>query len=450
MAGLVQKIELFGDDIPALSGLREKGKSFFALPTPRTEAWKYTKLHALKADDFVILPSKFLEEMNGTDCCCHCHENGESCHCHNHSEEGCSCADKGCAKNYPGAEWPFPVYPFYFYNGQFIPVYPALPDGVEVMTLMEAVATGVAKNYLGKSVDLESYPFAALNTCYLEEGLFIKVGRNVRLDRPLLIINRSVSENQNIFANIRNVIVFENGAQGTLLECYDYRGEAKMRYFNNIVNEIYLQPGACLNHYKLQDEAFKAVHIALNRVSVREDAFYNSFCLQKGADLGRNETKADLLQENARANVNAAYLMNGWATLDTTTDIEHISPKTRSSQLIKGVVGGTARGVFQGRIHIHPQAQETEGYQLHRAMLLSDEAEIDVKPELRIYADNVKCSHGAACGELDEAQLFYLRSRGIGEEEARKILINAYLADVIERIENLAVREWFMEKIAEQ
>ena len=218
-------------------------------------------------------------------------------------------------------------------------------------------------------------------------------------------------------------------------------------YFNNIVNEIYLGAGAELNHYKFQNEACKAAHIAFNAVRIKRNGVYNGFCLQKGADLGRNETRVQLLEEEAKAEVNAAYLMNGWATLDTTTDIEHLAEKTYSSQLIKGVVGGEAKGVFQGKIRIAPNAQKTEGRQLHKALLLSDTAEIDVKPELEIYADDVKCSHGAASGELDQEQLFYLRSRGIGEEEARQMLIDAYLTDVVARVDDPEIRDWLRGQI---
>ena len=140
--------------------------------------------------------------------------------------------------------------------------------------------------------------------------------------------------------------------------------------------------------------------------------------------------------------VNAVYLMNGWATIDTTTDIEHLSPNTKSQQLVKGVVGGNAKGVFQGKIHIAPNAVKTEGRQLHKALLLSDDAEIDCKPELEIYADDVKCSHGAASGELDEEQLFYMRSRGIDEDEARQILVEAFLDDVLLKVDSEPVRNW--------
>lgn len=134
--------------------------------------------------------------------------------------------------------------------------------------------------------------------------------------------------------------------------------------------------------------------------------------------------------------------MNGWATIDTTTDIEHLEPETYSSQLVKGVVGGDAKGVFQGKIHIAPHAVKTEGTQLHKALLLSDSAEIDVKPELEIFADDVKCSHGAASGELDEEQLFYMQARGIGRDEAKQLLIDAYLEDVFCRIASEPIRCW--------
>ena len=181
-------------------------------------------------------------------------------------------------------------------------------------------------------------------------------------------------------------------------------------------------------------------------VRVRSGGFYDAFCLQRGANIGRNETKVLLKEEQASAEVNAAYVMHGWATLDTTTDIEHLAPETFSHQLVKGVVGGDAKGVFQGKIHIAKHAVKTEGTQLHKALLLTDTAEIDVKPELEIFADDVRCSHGAASGELDEETLFYMQSRGIGREEAKQILIDAYLDDVVNKVADAAVREWFRER----
>lgn len=462
MAELIRETELFGTDIPRLEGLREKGRAAFRLPTPKTEAWKYTRLHVLKNGDFVPPASKFLAELSGEDgdgCgCSGCHDDGccsretehhccgESCGCEKEGgKDAGHCRCGHCHGNRP--ELPFAAYPLHFDNGQFVPVYPVLPRGVEVMTLMEAFVNGEENHLLGKYIDLNQYPFAALNTAYLEEGLFIRVGRGVRLSRPLALVFHTDGGTLCRLANVRNLIVLEEGAAAGLVEYYCYDGAPKSCYFNNIVNEIYLGAGAELNHYKFQNEACKAAHIAFNAVRIKRNGVYNGFCLQKGADLGRNETRVQLLEEEAKAEVNAAYLMNGWATLDTTTDIEHLAEKTYSSQLIKGVVGGEAKGVFQGKIRIAPNAQKTEGRQLHKALLLSDTAEIDVKPELEIYADDVKCSHGAASGELDQEQLFYLRSRGIGEEEARQMLIDAYLTDVVARVDDPEIRDWLRGQI---
>jgi Fe-S cluster assembly protein SufD len=452
MSNLIQDVELFGSNIPWLEGLREKARSSFVLPTVKNEPWKYTKLHSITSDDFRLLPSRFIMEMEEeieSDYGCNCgHE-------HNHNQEHCSegCGEHGCDCDGRGLnlflQLPFDAYQLHFSNGKFVPIYPAIPRGVEIMTLMEAVVLGEAKSRLGKHIELDDYPFAALNTAYLEEGLFVRIDKNTQLEKPIMMVNHTAGGEQNILANIRNLIIIEGGAKAEIVEYYHYTGELKSRYFNNIVNEIYVSAQAELRHYKFQNEAFKAIHIALNFVRVDDNGIYNGFCLQKGADLGRNETKVSLLDEQAKAEINTAYIMNGWATLDTNTHVEHLSPLTFSSQLLKGVIGGEARGVFQGKIYIARDAQETEGRLLHKALLLSDTAEIDVKPELEIFADNVKCAHGAACGELDKEQLFYMRSRGINEDDAKQILIDAYLDDVFERIDNKQVREWIKDKVRE-
>ncbi len=428
MPGLLQNKELEGAGIVWLETLRRKGRGAFAaagLPTPKTEAWKYTRLRMLGADDFV-LPAE--DEIR---CSCGCEEG----HC---EHENCSCRQ----------EHPFPAYVLGFRNGFFRPPHPELPEGVEVMTLMEALQLeDEAKSRLGKLIELEKYPLAALNTAYLQEGLFINIRRGVRLDKPILIENCTHSGGQNLFFNLRHLIVVENGAEAEIIETYAYHGEPKSRYFSNIVSEIYVGRNAVLRHYKLQDEAFKACHVALAAVQVKEGGRYRRFCAQKGADVGRDEVVVSLREAQASAKVDAVYKMSGWATLDTTTDIRHLSAHTCSEQLVKGVVDGDAKGVFQGRIHIAPDAQQTEGRQLHRALLLSDRAEVDVKPELEIFADDVKCSHGAASGELDEEQLFYMRSRGIDAEEARRMLVEAFLDDALLQIENENVRNWLKGKI---
>lgn len=410
MAGLVQNLPLIGAEIPWLRQLREAGLGAFerqGVPTAKTEAWKYTKPRELNADDFVM-----------------------------------SCS--GAKKAEEPFSLPFPCYRIQFENGIFDPTQTELPQGVEVLPLIEAILLRrETQNYLGKLIDLARFPFAALNTAYLNEGVFIRVEKNVELKRPLVLVNHTSCGSENLFFNLRNLIILEEGAAAKFIEVYHYSGEVKSRYFANIVNEIYLAQRARLEHYKYQAEAFKANHIALSAVDVGAAADYHAFTLQTGANIARNETRVSLRREQAHAEVNAAYLMNGWATIDTTTDIEHLAPCTYSKQLVKGVVGGDAKGVFQGKIHIAPRAVKTEGLQLHKALLLSDTAEIDVKPELEIFADDVKCSHGAASGELDEEAMFYMRSRGIGEAEAKQLLIEAYLEDVIAKIADETISRWF-------
>ena len=458
MGGLVQKVKLFGEYIPWFQTMRDKGAIAFdelGLPTPKTEAWKYTKLRDLNTDDLVIEPSNFLAEMRVTaEEACGCHHEDGGCGCHHHHGEGCCCGhhheegDCHCHEEGHVCECrqklhvPFEAYVIHFEKGKMIPPFPDFPRGVEVMNLMEAVITEDAKEYLGKVADIKLHPFAALNNAYMEEGIYLCVHKNVKVDKPIVLINHTKSGEENIFFNIRNLIVLEQGAEAEFVEWYNYTGAVKSRYFANLVNEIVLGKNAKLSHYKLQDEAFKANHIALSVVKQKADSNYHNFCLQRGANIGRNEVKVLLNDENASAEVNAAYIMSGWATLDTTTDILHLSPRTYSSQLVKGVVGGEAKGVFQGKIHIAQDAVQTEGNQLHRALLLSDTAEIDVKPELEIFADDVKCSHGAASGELDENQLFYMQSRGIGREEAKQILIDAYLNEALAKVKNPEIRAW--------
>ena len=400
MGALLQNIS-YSDSPEWMTKIRALGREAFerqGVPTPKTEAWKYTKLREFNTDDYVLhVPSVTA----------------------------------------PQVDFPFPVYELRYVNGELKPNGEALPAGVKVHSLSQA------ENYLNRLADVEYYPFAALNTYYLEQGFILEVTPNTKLDKPIAITYFTQADGCNLLENIRQIFVVGENSEIDLIEYYHYAGDVKSRYLVNQVNEIFLSAHAKMNHYKYQNEAFKANHIALHSVEQQENAAYNSFCLQKGANIARNETKIKLCGQEAYAQVDAAYLMNGWATIDTTTDIEHLVPETRSSQLVKGVVGGDAKGVFQGKIHIAPNAEKTEGTQLHKALLLSDTAEIDVKPELEIFADDVKCSHGAASGELDEEQLFYMQARGIGREEAKQLLVEAYLEDVFSRIAPENIRTWF-------
>ena len=408
-----QNIELWGDNIPWLSGLREKGLAAFqkiGFPNAKTEAWKYSYFKEADLDGLII-------DNQPHECSC-----GGDCHC--------SQAEK----------LPFPVINIPFCNGKPDVEHLGVPEGLIVKPLVEAIYDKEAQKYLNKSFEMENFPFAALNTAYLEQGLFIVAERNTVIEKPLLLSYHS--HGQSLWQNIRNLIVLESGAELTLLE--DFFGENNF-YFNNTVNEIYIGNEAVLKHYKRVKEAAPAVHIALNSVNIRQNGKYAAFCAQSECNLARNESTVLLQQEGAEANVDGAYWLYKNGHSDITTNIKHLAAHTVSNQLVKGVLDGASKGVFQGQIHIAPNAQQTEGYQLHRALLLSDEAEVDCKPELEIFADDVKCSHGATSGDLDKEQIFYMQTRGISFENARQILIEAYLNEALDKVENEVIRKWLKE-----
>ncbi len=408
MSLLKQDIALFGENIPWLEGLREKARAVFArigLPTAKTEAWKYSYFKEEALGEPVV-------DTTSHECDGHCDD-----------EESL----------------PFAAYQLKYCNGRMTHIPHELPRGLVILPLFAAIESGEIKPYLNKSFALEDFPFAAFNTALADEGAFIIITKDFAAERPIYLHYHQHS-GANRLCNIRNIIVAEKGAKAALIEHFD--SEDGAHYFNNIVNEIYLGTGATLAHYTKQNEASAAHHVALNSVQVKADGVYRGFTVHAECALARTENYVRLLKENAVAEVNGAYRLMQNGVSDITTNIRHLAPHTTSDQLIKGVLDGAAKGVFQGQIHIAPDAQQTTGYQLHRALVLSDAAEVDCKPELEIYADDVKCSHGATSGDLDAEQLFYMQARGIPLDEARHILIEAYLNEVFEKAKDSAIAEW--------
>ena len=408
MSLLKQNITLFGENIPWLEGLREKARAAFeriGLPNKKTEAWKYSYF---KED---ALAQPIIDDTP--------HE------CDGHCEED--------------ETLPFEALQIKYCNGRLTHVAHDLPRGIMIMPLFEAIESGEIKPYLNKSFALEDFPFAALNTAFLDEGAFIVITKDFAAQTPIYL-HYHQHAGTNRMCNIRNIIAAEKGARATIVEHFD--GEGGAQYLNNIVNEIYVGTDAVLKHYTRQNEAGQAHHIALNSVQVKAGGNYTSFVVHGECALARTESYVRLLQKDASAEVNGVYRLAQNGVSDITTNIRHLAPYTNSNQLVKGVLDGAAKGVFQGQIHIAPDAQQTTGYQLHRALVLSDDAEVDCKPELEIFADDVKCSHGATNGDLDAEQLFYMQSRGIPFEEARRILIEAYLNEVFAKIEDSDIAEW--------
>jgi Fe-S cluster assembly protein SufD len=217
---------------------------------------------------------------------------------------------------------------------------------------------------------------------------------------------------------------------------------------HNPVFEIHVADGAALTHVRIQTEDITAFHLATIYAAVASGGTYDSFTLNVGARITRTEIHASLDGPGAIAHLNGAQLLTGSQHGDFTSVVRHTAPKGTSRQTVKNVLAGRSRGVFQGRIEVARGAQGTDGYQMNRALLLSPDAEIDTKPELEIFADDVKCSHGATVGELDAEQLFYLRSRGIPDQEARSILVRAFLAEALDPVTNETARDLLEASVA--
>lgn len=329
-------------------------------------------------------------------------------------------------------------------NGRFAPelsALGALPKGVAVRSLADALAADPAavEPHLGRLQPLDGYPFAALNTGVLGDGLVIHIKDGALVEAPLHVISIAQGEGEGggaVAFHPRLLVTVGAGAVATLLESHVGSGET----LSNTVTEITVGADAVLHHYKVQNEDAAATHLAATQAVVGAKAVYEAFALSFGARLARHDIRVCLDGEGAEARVNGAYAADSGQHMDTSSFIDHALPHCTSAQTYKGVVDGTGRGVFQGRINVRRDAQGTNGHQLHKALLLSRKAEVDTKPELTIYADDVQCSHGATCGELDQDQLFYLRARGLDEAEARGLLIEGFLDDVIDSVSSDAVR----------
>ena len=261
------------------------------------------------------------------------------------------------------------------------------------------------------------------------------------VERPLHILHVVVAgeAEQPLAVQPRILVQAGAGSVATLVESHCGLGEAVT--LTNGVSELLVDRGATLTHLLFQNESRAATHIWATQAVLQERAVYDSFRLSLGGRMARHDIRLTLAGDHAEGSATGAYAAGEGQHMDTTLYVDHAAPHGVSRQVYKGVLDGSGRGVFQGRIHVQRGAQKTDGHQLHKALLLSRRAEVDVKPELTIYADDVACSHGAAAGELDEDALFYLRARGIAPAEARALLIEGFLDDVVDQVRHEAGRE---------
>ena len=285
---------------------------------------------------------------------------------------------------------------------------------------------------LARHADYQRDALTALNTAFIEDGAFIHLPAGTVVQAPIHLLFVSSASGKATLSQPRNLIVLGAGSQATVIETW--AGLSDEVYFTNAVTEVVLGDNAQLDHYKLQEEGARAFHIALTQVQHGRDSRFNSHSVALGAALARNDVRALFAREGSECTLNGLYMATGKQHLDNRTLIDHQSPRCTSRELYKGVLDGQSRGVFSGRVLVRHDAQKTDASQTNKNLLLSDEAVVDTKPQLEIFADDVKCAHGAAVGQLDEDALFYLRSRGIGQEAAKSLLTYAFASEMVNLI----------------
>jgi Fe-S cluster assembly protein SufD len=321
-----------------------------------------------------------------------------------------------------------------FVDGIFAPALSAVTAecGVRIGTLADMLSKHAAtlEAHLARLASFERSLFAALNTAHLRDAAVVIVPKNAACEKPVHVVHLATQPDSAAYP--RCLFVAEAGAECTFVE--DYSALTPDAYLTNSVTEIAISPDARIRHVKIQGEGARGFHIGTCAVRVAKDATYSSQTISLGARLSRYDLTVELDGEGAAVQIDGLALISGRQLADTHTTIDHVRPNCRSVQLHKTIVGEAAHAVFNGKIHVRPGAQLTDSAQQSRNLLLSDRARIDVKPQLEIFADDVKCAHGATVGQLDPEQLFYLRSRGLPDRTARNLLTYAFGASVIERI----------------
>ena len=312
-----------------------------------------------------------------------------------------------------------------------------LPSGVWLNSMARSLAEKpeLVRGAIAESDLAGGQPFASLNAALFTDGFVLALDEGVTLDRPVEIVHVADGIEAASF-HLRHGITLAPNSRATLIETYIGNGP----YWTNAVGEVSVRDGAALVHVKLQDESHAAIHFAAARVTLGAAARYRNFGLTLGANLSRQDVQV-ALGDGAEVGVSGAFLLRGDQDTTNAIVIDHASPNATTRELFKGVLDERAHGAFLGTIRVREGAQKTDAKQTSRTLLLSDRAAIDTKPELEIFADDVKCAHGATVGDLDKETLFYLRARGIGLDEARRLLIEGFVLEAIETVEQPALRD---------
>jgi Fe-S cluster assembly protein SufD len=416
---MVQGAEVFASAFDALTrearvpdqiqALRQAGFDRFAelgFPTTKLEDWHYTSVNEIAEQEFTLLTARTDDVQ----------------------ESQLAPFTYGPA----GAQWPTVV----VVNGRYAPHLSSLrnlPDGVTVETLADSWARSKSlASEVGRLANLDA-AFTALNTAFLYDGVYIEIAKEAELTQPIHILYVTDATAAKAMIQPRTVIVAGRHSKATVVESYGSISDAM--HFTNAVTEVTVTRGANLTHYKLQREGMRSYHVGTIEVKQAQDSHYQSFSFATGAALSRTNIYTSLDGEGCGATLNGLYMIGGEQHCDHQTQIVHAQPNCFSREVYKGILDDRSHGVFNGKVYVHPIAQKTDGKQTNNTLLLSENAKVDTKPQLEIFADDVKCTHGATIGAIDRNALFYMKSRGIDAETATQLLTYAFAADVLETIE---------------
>ncbi len=399
---------------PVLKSIQQKGLDEFrahGFPTRRMENWKYTDVKPLASQAFELVDtSKTVIDDETID---------------NFRFQKLDC------------------YELVFVNGQFCADKSVLPESgsIVICGLTEALEKheGLIKTHLAHYALTDGNPFVSLNNAFVQDGCLIHINADTVVDKPVHLLYLTAGSGHPLSCQLRNLVIMDRNSQASIIE--NYCGIDESTYFNNTVTEILLENGANLEHYKLQQESVNSYHIGNLQIKQLGHSQMVSHSVSLGGSLVRNDIHARLEQPGCSIHMNGLYLAGGKQHVDNHTRVDHLQPETTSREIYRGVLDNRARGVFNGKVVVHKDAQKTNAEQSNANLLLSSQAEIDTKPELEIYADDVKCAHGATVGQLDENMLFYLRSRAIDETVARSILTYAFAGEIISNIRLQPVRD---------
>jgi len=333
-------------------------------------------------------------------------------------------------------------------NGKFseaLSQFKNLPKGFTISNIADAVISNeVAKKHYTKHAHFDADPFIALNTAMTTGGIFIHVSKNTQSKHPIQIIHISNFETPS-FSQTRNLIIIEEGAEAIVIESYETIGQVKT--FSNPVTEVFVAANAKLDHYRIQSEGENALQVNTLQASVCGNSIYSTYTFTLGGNFVRNNLNILFTEKNGEAHLFGLYPIANDQTVDNHTVVDHAVPNCMSNELYKGVINDKASATFNGKIFVRPDAQKTNAYQTNRNILLSDNATVNTKPQLEIYADDVKCSHGTSTGKVNEDAMFYLQARGIGKESARALLIRAFAEEVVDMVKIEELRNYIDSKI---